>query len=306
MKRLILLIMILMLVLTTQVIPQSVYGADDDENLLTTDEKNFYRDFYQRVRQGSTINHYFQRFSSAEEYHKYKRAGFIFFWQKKPTDVEIWRDYKSQFDFDYGCSVNAAPSKFRDIQEEWNTNICPRFGKIRLIVERAFVPSISEEGWLAIGKKIDEECGYLEQLISNVWRKYYDRQSEIAQQRKKAGIKPQEIEKEVKEEVKKELLKDDTGKSEGDSDDLFDFDCFIATAAYGTPAAREIDELRYFRDEYLRDSYLGNEFIKFYYENSPPIAEFISEHEILRTIVREGFVDPIVKIVEFTENWWTE
>ena len=37
-----------------------------------------------------------------------------------------------------------------------------------------------------------------------------------------------------------------------------------------------------------------------------PIADFISEHEILRTVVREGFVDPVVKIVDFTENWWAE
>jgi len=80
--------------------------------------------------------------------------------------------------------------------------------------------------------------------------------------------------------------------------------CFIATAAYGTPTAKEIDELRRFRDEYLRDSHLGNEFIKFYYEKSPPIAEFISEHEVLRTVIREGFVDPVVEIVELTEKYW--
>ena len=82
--------------------------------------------------------------------------------------------------------------------------------------------------------------------------------------------------------------------------------CFIATVAYGTPAAKEIDKLRRFRDEYLRKSYLGNEFIKFYYANSPPIADFITEHEMLRTVVREGLVEPIVKIVEFTENLWTK
>ena len=169
------------------------------------------------------------------------------------------------------------------------------------------MPSITEEGWLAIGEKIGDECDYIEQLISNVWGKYFNRQSQIAQQRKKAGIKPQEIEKEVKTEVKKEQSKNDNaGNPKGDSDDLFDFGCFIATAAYGTPAAQEIDELRRFRDEYLRDSYLGNEFIKFYYAHSPPIADFISKHEVLRTIVREGFVDPIVRIVEFTENWWAE
>ena len=99
--------------------------------------------------------------------------------------------------------------------------------------------------------------------------------------------------REAEKEAKKELGLDD------------DF-CFIATAAYGTPTAVEIDELRRFRDEYLRKSSIGNEFIEFYYENSPPLANFISEHETLRAIVREGFVDPVVKIVELTENYWSE
>lgn len=82
--------------------------------------------------------------------------------------------------------------------------------------------------------------------------------------------------------------------------------CFIATAAYGTPTAKEIDELRRFRDEYLRKSTFGNDFIEFYYENSPPIARFISEHELIRVIVREAFVEPVVKIVELTEVYWAE
>jgi len=68
----------------------------------------------------------------------------------------------------------------------------------------------------------------------------------------------------------------------------------------------EINELRHFRDEYLRKSSFGNTFIKFYYKNSPPIARFISEHEIVRVIVRESFVEPVVKIVELTEKCWSE
>lgn len=85
-----------------------------------------------------------------------------------------------------------------------------------------------------------------------------------------------------------------------DSDSL----CFIATAAYGTPAAEEIDVLRNFRDQYLSDSPAGAWFIRNYYKYSPPVADFITKHEILRTLVREGFVEPIVKIIEWTECWW--
>jgi hypothetical protein len=73
--------------------------------------------------------------------------------------------------------------------------------------------------------------------------------------------------------------------------------CFIATAAYGTPLHEDIDILRDFRDKYLMTNPFGKEFVKIYYETSPPIAEVISEHEWLRTIVREGMVKPLVYIV---------
>ena len=34
---------------------------------------------------------------------------------------------------------------------------------------------------------------------------------------------------------------------------------------------------------------------------SPPIADFISRHELLRTVVREVFVDPVVRGVEVSQ-----
>jgi len=72
--------------------------------------------------------------------------------------------------------------------------------------------------------------------------------------------------------------------------------CFIATAAYGTDTARELDILREFRDAVLLSNSLGTKFVSFYYETSPPIADFISRNEALRTVVRAGFIDLIVKI----------
>ena len=82
--------------------------------------------------------------------------------------------------------------------------------------------------------------------------------------------------------------------------------CFIATAAYGTDTAQEIDILREFRDEILLPSSIGAQFVSFYYRTSPPIADFISQHDVLRTIVREGFVDPIVAILDLSRNLWSE
>jgi len=82
--------------------------------------------------------------------------------------------------------------------------------------------------------------------------------------------------------------------------------CFIATAAYGTETAKELDILREFRDAVLLPNSLGAEFVSLYYKTSPPIADFISQHEVLRTAVRVGFVDPIVKILNWSHDLWSE
>ena len=81
--------------------------------------------------------------------------------------------------------------------------------------------------------------------------------------------------------------------------------CFIATAAYGTDTAKEIDILREFRDTVLLPSSLGARLVSFYYRTSPPIADLISQHEVARTAVRVGFVDPIVKILNWSHDLWS-
>ena len=81
--------------------------------------------------------------------------------------------------------------------------------------------------------------------------------------------------------------------------------CFIATAAYGTPSAHEIDILRQFRDECLLETAAGRAFVAAYYRTSPPIADFIAEHEALRPFVREVLVDPLVHVVSATEALWS-
>lgn len=82
--------------------------------------------------------------------------------------------------------------------------------------------------------------------------------------------------------------------------------CFIATAAYGTPTAKEIDILRDFRDAVLMENSLGKGLVEFYYAVSPPLADIISEHELLRTFVREIIIDPIVMIINETKDYWRE
>ena len=81
-------------------------------------------------------------------------------------------------------------------------------------------------------------------------------------------------------------------------------ECFIATAAYGTATAEQLDVLRAFRDQVLLQSPLGSEFVAWYYQASPPVADFISESSPLRTVVRELLVDPMVGLAKLTRGVW--
>jgi hypothetical protein len=69
--------------------------------------------------------------------------------------------------------------------------------------------------------------------------------------------------------------------------------CCTATAAYGTPMAKEIGILREFRDEYLAPNPVGKALVDLYYEVSPPIAGFITEHPGLKPIVRAGLIPAV-------------
>jgi C1A family cysteine protease len=62
--------------------------------------------------------------------------------------------------------------------------------------------------------------------------------------------------------------------------------CFIATAAFGSPFEPHVQILRDFRDRYLRGHEAGNLLVKLYEDLSPPVARIISDHEILKGIVR--------------------
>ena len=69
--------------------------------------------------------------------------------------------------------------------------------------------------------------------------------------------------------------------------------CFIATAAYGTTMAEEIEILREFRDEFLLTNPVGQVLVNFYYRISPPIADFITEHPSLKPVVRAGLAPAV-------------
>lgn len=62
--------------------------------------------------------------------------------------------------------------------------------------------------------------------------------------------------------------------------------CFIATAAFETPWAPEIQALRQFRDQRLKATFFGRKFIYFYYCYSPAVAKRLDKNSWLKPAVR--------------------
>jgi hypothetical protein len=86
------------------------------------------------------------------------------------------------------------------------------------------------------------------------------------------------IDKELGMEAAKEIEKTKEKKS----------GCFIATAAYGSADHPDVIALRTFRDDYLLPSRLGKLIVKIYYFISPPLAQAIRIHPLLRNLPRKG------------------
>lgn len=88
---------------------------------------------------------------------------------------------------------------------------------------------------------------------------------------------------------------------------LDDKHCFIATATFGSDMAPEVQSFRNFRNRFLLRNSWGESVVKFYYEISPPLAEFISHHEVLRAGSRV-ILWPLLIFAKLSLSWgiiWT-
>jgi very-short-patch-repair endonuclease len=73
--------------------------------------------------------------------------------------------------------------------------------------------------------------------------------------------------------------------------------CFIATAAFGTPMAEEINILRRFRDSKMKPNTIGKSFVNLYYDLSPPLASIIAQSGKMKAIVRL-ILKPIIRFID--------
>lgn len=107
--------------------------------------------------------------------------------------------------------------------------------------------------------------------------------------------------KEQKSKIERQLLElspDERKKYDANPNNAKKEGCFIATAAYGDYDHPKVQILRQFRDEILRRSKLGDNFIRLYYRASPNLANTIRSSNRKRAITKFLIIYPLFKLAQ--------
>jgi hypothetical protein len=84
--------------------------------------------------------------------------------------------------------------------------------------------------------------------------------------------------------------------------------CIIATATYGSKLSPEVQFLRSFRDNYVLNTYAGNNFMKafnaWYYSFSPGVASVIKSNTVIRSILK-FLLYPLIGILHITAETYS-
>jgi hypothetical protein len=75
-------------------------------------------------------------------------------------------------------------------------------------------------------------------------------------------------------------------------------DCLVVTSFYRKYDHLNVQLMRRFRDQYLLANKLGRTFVSTYYKYSPPLADYIAKHPVIRQIVRIGLY-PIMTVSKY-------
>jgi len=74
--------------------------------------------------------------------------------------------------------------------------------------------------------------------------------------------------------------------------------CYIATMAYGDYDHPQVIELRKFRDDFLRKTFLGRCFIRLYYQYSPILVQKLNKKPKINQLIRSG-LDQLIKTIKY-------
>jgi hypothetical protein len=72
--------------------------------------------------------------------------------------------------------------------------------------------------------------------------------------------------------------------------------CFVATAAYGSRMASDVEMLRHFRDAMLESTVLGELAVETYYTFGPSVAGVVGESEFLRALARDWLAPLVARV----------